>query len=557
MKEKMLLFAVVLWIFIGGVVQASGNVNGLTIESSITGYKVTEELNSILQIVVVYETEDGEIIPIQSGSGFLIGKDDSELQTVITTKDVVTVPDSMKEQIKETYAEGVYKDVSFQIKVVVDKDVMIDAVLSASSNEMNYAILHLNQPLHDRTALYIYDKNTDKCLRQDAYVVGYPTAVLYEEEPVYYTKSQAVITQGFMESEEEIDGAIYYKHHIFPGYGNIGGPILDCDNNIIALNQGKNDGKNFYALEIDEIIPVLDSLGIPYKKITELEEELQKESESRVYKENLKEAVSLAESLKLDGYTKKSVRFYLDAMEEAKVVLCNEDATQKEVNDQIMKLESAKKQLTYKPNPWIIVGIVVGCVLIIICVFLIIMILTKDKRLTRKAKKKEAFTVTEPAPIFDYEIKNHYDSYKELVDAGNGIAGGNKIWNMRGEETFMTSVLNASLYKNNVEELSTMKSNYLVMLVRMDSGEQIGIDKFPFVIGKDRTRTDYEIKNNPVVSRVHAILKEENGRYYIIDQKSSNGTYVNSLRLMPGMMWELKNHDQVVFANALYVFICK
>ncbi len=46
-------------------------------------------------------------------------------------------------------------------------------------------------------------------------------------------------------------------------------------------------------------------------------------------------------------------------------------------------------------------------------------------------------------------------------------------------------------------------------------------------IGRD-PKSDIVIKDDPLVSRRHAMIEKEDNVYYITDQGSTNGTYVNN-----------------------------
>ena len=68
--------------------------------------------------------------------------------------------------------------------------------------------------------------------------------------------------------------------------------------------------------------------------------------------------------------------------------------------------------------------------------------------------------------------------------------------------------------------------------VRTKTGENIYVTKPEFIIGKSKLHADYAIENNTAVSREHCIIKREsNGANYIVDNKSTNGTYVNGTKL--------------------------
>ncbi len=71
-------------------------------------------------------------------------------------------------------------------------------------------------------------------------------------------------------------------------------------------------------------------------------------------------------------------------------------------------------------------------------------------------------------------------------------------------------------------------------LVRVKTGETIPLGNGEFVIGKSLNGVNYTITDNSAVSRVHCTIIERNGAYYVRDEKSTNSTYVNGERVLPG-----------------------
>ena len=68
-------------------------------------------------------------------------------------------------------------------------------------------------------------------------------------------------------------------------------------------------------------------------------------------------------------------------------------------------------------------------------------------------------------------------------------------------------------------------------LVLVQNGEQrtISIDHTPFTVGR---KVDKDVVvGDPRVSRDHAIIVSENGKFTVIDQGSKHGTYVNGERV--------------------------
>lgn len=56
------------------------------------------------------------------------------------------------------------------------------------------------------------------------------------------------------------------------------------------------------------------------------------------------------------------------------------------------------------------------------------------------------------------------------------------------------------------------------------------------------------------VSRHHAVLLEVDGRWFIEDRGSFNGTFVNEARAQPGMRLPLRHADRIVLGTARLVF---
>lgn len=81
--------------------------------------------------------------------------------------------------------------------------------------------------------------------------------------------------------------------------------------------------------------------------------------------------------------------------------------------------------------------------------------------------------------------------------------------------------------------------------------EEIHIRKSPVFIGKDTAKTEIHIKEGEI-SRVHAKIVLEDGEVYIIDQESTNGTFINGERLLPWERRQLKNEDKIAFSSIYY-----
>ena len=88
----------------------------------------------------------------------------------------------------------------------------------------------------------------------------------------------------------------------------------------------------------------------------------------------------------------------------------------------------------------------------------------------------------------------------------------------------------------------------------IDGGQlKFDIDRNPFVLGKKADRVDGFI-NDGSVSRLHASIKEKDGRYFISDMNSTNGTSVNGRRLEINETTALEDGDTVSIAGVMMTF---
>lgn len=79
------------------------------------------------------------------------------------------------------------------------------------------------------------------------------------------------------------------------------------------------------------------------------------------------------------------------------------------------------------------------------------------------------------------------------------------------------------------------------------------IDKPGMTLGKRKGEADIVVENMSV-SRLHARITEENGKYYIEDLNSTNGTFKNGLRLQPYEKREMEEGDEIQVGRVPLIF---
>lgn len=89
-----------------------------------------------------------------------------------------------------------------------------------------------------------------------------------------------------------------------------------------------------------------------------------------------------------------------------------------------------------------------------------------------------------------------------------------------------------------------------------EEDREFRITDFPCYIGKSMEQNRIVIYNQ-AVSRRHALIDKEEGQYFITDLHSTNGTYLNHLRIPPEQRVPIQDSDEISFADASYRFRMK
>jgi hypothetical protein len=96
-------------------------------------------------------------------------------------------------------------------------------------------------------------------------------------------------------------------------------------------------------------------------------------------------------------------------------------------------------------------------------------------------------------------------------------------------------------------------STRMPFLLATGKNKKITITKDFFKIGRDPMRADFA-SDNKVIGRVHAHLITTNGEYFFEDNHSTNGSYVNGVKVSPKEKIKIKHEDQIKLANEEFIF---
>ncbi|MDE6209395.1 MAG: FHA domain-containing protein [Lachnospiraceae bacterium] len=138
--------------------------------------------------------------------------------------------------------------------------------------------------------------------------------------------------------------------------------------------------------------------------------------------------------------------------------------------------------------------------------------------------------------------------------------------NESNSEINETSILGAANYGTTVldeaEQGTTILSSEILgvtkviypTIIRKNTNEEIYINKNCFTVGKSST-SDYCINDNNAISRKHAsIITTNDNRYFIIDENSTNGTYIDDIKIESKIEIEILPNQLLRFADVEFEF---
>ena len=532
-----------------------------------TNAAVTNDTNGVLQIKVIYTDDDRNDYIVQTGTGFLIND-----ENVITCNHVVNLNPLVMASISEHFgkSEREIKDrLSIQISVL--RDVAIKASVKTSSEEMDYAVLQMESSIKNRTYLKIRH-SSEVQQTESVYALGFPGEVADFQDLNTFTSEDVTITNGQVNKLTTVGTVDYIQHSARLTSGNSGGPLVDADGNVIGICQGSTgdgfDVDYYYSITIDQLLNALDALGTEYtlagdseiivppvEDNSERTTELPPDPVVTVDKTALTTAIRNAGSVNQTDYSAESWATFQRALEKANGVFSDSNATQEQVNDAEKALTEAQAGLvaaTFKFPIWAIVAIAAAALIAVIVVVLII-VLNSGKKNKKTGGSAYGSTPTY-TPMNNTPVGGSGFSQAPVAPATNftpmsgGVgAGETSVLNAGAGET---TVLNAG-----AGETTVLNSNINYgTLTRVKTGERIKINSDNFVIGKELSKVNYCVSDNTSISRTHVRFTNKGGVTYVTDLKTTNGTFLNGVKLQPNQETVLNNGDKLSLSDEEFTY---
>lgn len=248
-----------------------------TKKSGISGY--ADAKNGVV-VVSEYVSLDGIEAGVAHGSGFFIGKEGENPQYLVTNHHVIEdylyfgagQNTSFTDENNKTYALKSY------VRVYFDSKDYVEAYVVGYNESADVAVLRLAAPTDKRCALPLCSPTNDM-VGSAVYAIGYPgiadnpvvdSVTTWGLDDITLTSgiiSRLTTTSGSGVQNIQIDVSI--------GHGNSGGPIVNENGEVVGISAwgytNDNAEEAAYAVNIDEIITLLNIYSVPYTLVSESE----------------------------------------------------------------------------------------------------------------------------------------------------------------------------------------------------------------------------------------------------------------------------------------------
>lgn len=174
------------------------------------------------------------------------------------------------------------------------------------------------------------------------------------------------------------------------------------------------------------------------------------------------------------------------------------------------------------------------------------------KRQNEEKSDKTMFVKSKLKKVWDYLNADIGSKPEKLVDL-QAVGEDEISYNVRevrqpkpeseGDVSEATTLLTGAMISNGIYCLKPEDTNE----------DNILLTEFPFFIGKSGDKTHHTIEDS-TVSRFHARIDREEEELWLTDLNSTNGTFLNGIRLMPFGRMRVNKGDSIVISRKRYEF---
>ena len=486
------------------------------------------------------------------GSGFLINED-----TVITCYHVLHDTD-FNAYLKEH--DSNYKS-KMEIRVYYTAGSYYKAteINNFANSAFDFTAVKLESTIGGARQLSLVDDIENNLKAPDrVYALGNPVEEIYFTNDIAstYTSNGVTTREGIMNKFDILNNINVISHTAALASGMSGGPLVNSDGQVVGINRSHILGtENYYSVPISQVINSLNITGIEYNSAnvttsTPVAEETTVAEEAEVTEatvdfSSLTVAISRAEGKQEDSYTAESFAALKTALESAKSVKDNSNATQTAVDEAAAALQTAIDNLAEKKglDTKVIIMIAAGALVLIAVIIIIVVVSKKGKKnVDEPADFGSSGGWAPPANGFQSSPSKPVDNF---VPVGGSSAETGVLNNGSNETTVLSSGSN---------ETTVLAGKPYGKLVRKSNNEVVQISSASFVIGKDRSKVSYCIDNNATVSRSHARIVKSGDKASIVDLGSKNGTFVNGVKCSANVAVTLNSGDKITLSDEEFTF---
>lgn len=473
-----------------------------------------DERDGLAQVHLVYIDSNNQPHILKQGCGFFIG-DEETGEYILTNYSTITLTEEEKNAYLTQFAiESGRLDTKIQI--ILQKDVVLDFSYENGSQTMDLAVLSPTTSLGNVTTLRLAE--------EEHFSNGIAIHTLGYVD-LAGGNTEIILKEGNLEDWITRNDIHYLKHSVVIDGNNKGGPLMNEDGEVIGVNVAYTDG-SYYSLQINEVIELLNTLGIIYNPQIVVETT------------GLEETIQIYEEQNFSKYTEESVSVCEEQYMQAKELLLEVEQGNTNAYTQD-RIETINKQLiesmdnlqikSMTKKQLVILFIVITALLFIAVVVLIVLLILKKKKFSEALEREKHLTPAERMNMEERILPDTTSSrLKNYLPENRTLA---EIAAQKPETPAFseTTVLNTTVMDNPIQEKNVLK--ICPVLIRLKTGERIQINKNSFLIGKANEQVDYYISGNPGISRIHICIKCMRDGYYVQDLKTTNGTYVDGIKV--------------------------
>lgn len=152
---------------------------------------------------------------------------------------------------------------------------------------------------------------------------------------------------------------------------------------------------------------------------------------------------------------------------------------------------------------------------------------------------EDEFRDSRPISLENVLDKNVYPSANKYRKASMGGKEKENVQAVYGETVFI--------------DLNKQEPEYKLYALDSKNKKHIDLTHFPYTIGKMAGCVDC-VLTDASISRLHARIEQKEGRIFLTDMNSTNGTYKNGLQMDPSETIEIEPGDEIRFGKLNYCY---